>query len=220
MSSKPLAPSPFEKYRHIVIEGPIGAGKTSLTTKLAERFQAEPILEEPSENPFLERFYRDGARYALPTQLFFLFQRVNQLRDIAQRDLFTQALVGDFLLDKDPLFARLTLDDDELNLYQTLYESLRPQAPTPDLVIYLQAPADSLVERVRRRGIRMEGNITEQYLRALADAYSQYFYRYDEAPLMIINTEHLNPIDSEEDFQTLLRQLADLKGRRVFFSQN
>mgnify|MGYP003669604110 FL=1 len=220
MSSKPLAPSPFEKYRHIVIEGPIGAGKTSLASKLAARFQAEPVLEEPAENPFLEKFYRDGARYALPTQLFFLFQRVNQLRDIAQRDLFTQALVGDFLLDKDPLFARLTLDDDELNLYQTLYDSLRPQAPTPDLVIYLQAPADSLIDRIRRRGIRMESNITEQYLRALADAYSRYFYRYEDAPLMIINTEHLNPIDNEDDFETLLRQLADLKGRRVFFSQN
>jgi len=178
------------------------------------------VLEEPAENPFLERFYRDGARYALPTQLFFLFQRVNQLRDIAQRDLFSQALVGDFLLDKDPLFARLTLDDDELALYQTLYDNLRPQAPTPDLVIYLQAPADDLIERIHRRGIAMESNITEHYLRTLADTYSRYFYRYDEAPLMIINTEHLNPIDNEQDFQTLLRQLADLKGRRVFFNQN
>ncbi len=216
----PSTPSPFEKYRHIVIEGPIGVGKTSLALKLSERFRAEPVLEEPAENPFLEKFYRDTSRYALPTQLFFLFQRVNQLRDIAQRDLFSQALVGDFLLDKDPLFARLTLDDDELNLYQTLYDSLRPQAPTPDLVIFLQAPADNLIERVHRRGIRMEANITEHYLRTLADAYSRYFYRYEDAPLMIINTEHLNPIESEEDFQTLLRQLADLKGRRVFFNQN
>lgn len=220
MSVPPSPPSPFDKYRHIVIEGPIGVGKTSLATKLAERFKAEPVLEEPAENPFLERFYREGARYALPTQLFFLFQRVNQLRDIAQRDLFSQALVGDFLLDKDPLFARLTLDDDELSLYQTLYNSLRPQAPTPDLVIYLQAPADDLIERINRRGLSMESNITEHYLRTLADAYSRYFYRYDEAPIMIINTEHLNPIDNEQDFQTLLRQLADLKGRRVFFNQN
>lgn len=220
MSQQSAAPSPFERFRHIVIEGPIGVGKTSLANKLAERFRAEPVLEEPAENPFLEKFYRDGARYALPTQLFFLFQRVNQLRDIAQRDLFSQALVGDFLLDKDPLFARLTLDDDELNLYQTLYDSLRPQAPTPDLVIYLQAPADFLIERVQRRGIRMEAKITEHYLRTLADAYSRFFYRYDDAPLMIINTEHMNPIESEEDFQTLLRQLVELKGRRVFFNQN
>lgn len=213
-------PSPFERYRHIVIEGPIGVGKTSLSNKFAERFGAEQLLEQPEENPFLEKFYRDGARYALPTQLFFLFQRVNQLRDIAQRDLFSQAVVGDFLLDKDPLFARLTLDDDELGLYQTLYDNLRPQAPTPDLVIYLQAAPDILVDRVRRRGIRMESGITDAYLRALAEAYSRFFYHYDDAPLMIVNTEHLNPIDNETDFDTLLRQLADLKGRRVFFNQN
>jgi deoxyadenosine/deoxycytidine kinase len=213
-------PSPFERYRHIVIEGPIGVGKTSLANKFAERFGAEQLLEQPEENPFLEKFYRDGARYALPTQLFFLFQRVNQLRDIAQRDLFSQAVVGDFLLDKDPLFARLTLDDDELGLYQTLYDNLRPQAPTPDLVIYLQASPDILVDRVRRRGIRMESGITDAYLRALAEAYSRFFYHYDDAPLMIVNTEHLNPIDNETDFDTLLRQLADLKGRRVFFNQN
>lgn len=213
-------PSPFERYRHIVIEGPIGVGKTSLSNKFAERFGAEQLLEQPEENPFLEKFYRDGARYALPTQLFFLFQRVNQLRDIAQRDLFSQAVVGDFLLDKDPLFARLTLDDDELGLYQTLYDNLRPQAPTPDLVIYLQASPDILVDRVRRRGIRMESGITDAYLRALAEAYSRFFYHYDDAPLMIVNTEHLNPIDNETDFDTLLRQLADLKGRRVFFNQN
>lgn len=212
--------SPFERYRHIVIEGPIGVGKTSLANKFAERFGAEQLLEQPEDNPFLEKFYRDGPRYALPTQLFFLFQRVNQLRDIAQHDLFSHAVVGDFLLDKDPLFARLTLDDDELNLYQTLYDNLRPQAPTPDLVIYLQAAPDILIDRVHRRGIRMESGITDAYLRTLAEAYSRFFYHYDDAPLMIVNTEHLNPIDNETDFDTLLRQLADLKGRRVFFNQN
>lgn len=213
------APSPFERYRHIVIEGPIGVGKTSLATKLAKRFSAELVLEEPEENPFLQKFYRDGQRYALPAQLFFLFQRVNQLRDIAQRDLFNQAIIGDFLLEKDPLFARLTLDDDELGLYQTLYDNLRPQAPTPDLVIYLQAPADTLIERVHRRGNAMESGITAGYLRALADAYSRFFYNFENAPLMIVNTEHLNPIDDEQDFETLMRQLADLKGRRIFFNQ-
>ncbi len=219
--SPPVAslPSPFERYRHIVIEGPIGAGKTSLARKLAERFGAQTVLEEPAGNPFLERFYRDGPRYALPTQLFFLFQRVNQLRDLSQRDLFAQAMVGDFLFDKDPLFARLTLADDELALYNQIFESLKPQAPTPDLVIYLQAQPDTLVERVQRRGIAMESGITEPYLRALVDAYSRFFYHWDAAPLLIVNTEHLNPIGREDDFALLLRQLEAMRGRRAFFSR-
>lgn len=210
--------SPFERFRHIVVEGPIGAGKTSLARKLAERFGAQPVLEEPSGNPFLERFYRDSRRFALPTQLFFLFQRVNQLRDLAQHDLFSQAMVGDFLLDKDPLFARLTLDDDELKLYQQIFDSLSPQAPTPDLVIYLQAQPDTLVERVQKRGIAMEAGISEPYLRALAETYSRFFYHYDQAPLLIVNTEHLNPIERDEDFAVLVRQLTELRGRRSFFS--
>ncbi len=212
--------SPFERWRHIVIEGPIGVGKTSLARKLGERYGAKPVLEAPQDNPFLERFYREGSRYALPTQMFFLFQRINQLRDLAQRDLFSEAVVGDFLLDKDPLFARLTLDDDELGLYQTLFDSLRPQVPTPDLVIFLQASPETLIERVQRRGIAMESRIGSQYLRSLIEAYSRFFHHYDAAPLLIVNTEHLNPIDDERDFQTLLRQLGDLKGRRVFFNQN
>jgi deoxyguanosine kinase len=211
--------SPFERYRHIVVEGPIGVGKTSLANKLSARFAAEMVLEDPKSNPFLERFYAEGARYALPTQLFFLFQRVNQLRDLAQRDLFSQAVVCDFLLEKDPLFARLTLDNDELALYQRIFDSLRPQSPTPDLVIYLQAQADTLVERVQKRGITMENAITEPYLRALADAYSRFFYHYDTAPLLIVNTEHLNPAGNDADFELLLEQLDKLKGRRTFFSR-
>jgi len=218
MSTATTLASPFAKYRHIVVEGPIGAGKTSLARKLAERFGAQPVLEDPSGNPFLERFYRDSRRYALPTQLFFLFQRVNQLRDLAQRDLFSQAMVGDFLLDKDPLFARLTLDDDELRLYQQIFDSLRPQAPQPDLVIYLQAQPDTLVRRVLERGLPMEAGISDAYMRALADAYSRYFHHFDAAPLLIVNTEHLNPIERDEDFATLVRQLGEMRGRRSFFS--
>lgn len=220
MKPQTPVPSPFERYRHIVIEGPIGVGKTSLAMKLAKRFGARTVLEEPQGNPFLEKFYRDGKRYALPTQLFFLFQRVDQLRDIAQRDLFNESIVGDFLLEKDPLFARLTLDDDEFSLYRKLYDSLRPQAPMPDLVIFLQASADTLVERVARRGIRMEARIPESYLRALGDAYTRFFHHFESAPLLIVNTERLNPIEREQDFDTLTRQLAELKGRRSFFNQN
>ncbi|HEY5634466.1 MAG TPA: deoxynucleoside kinase [Burkholderiaceae bacterium] len=212
-------PSPFERHRHIVVEGPIGAGKTTLARKLAERYGVQTVLEEPEQNPFLERFYREGQRYALPTQLFFLFQRINQLRDLSQRDLFSQAVATDFLLDKDPLFARLTLDDDEMSLYQNIFDSLRPQVPHPDLVIYLQAQPETLIERVRRRGIPMEADISEAYLRALADSYSRFFYHYDTAPLMIVNTEHLNPVERDDDLELLVRQLADMRGRRAFFSR-
>ncbi len=218
MSLAAACTSPFEKYRHIVVEGPIGAGKTSLARKFAERFGAKLVLEDPAANPFLERFYRDARRYALPTQLFFLFQRVNQLRDLAQQELFSQSAVGDFLLDKDPLFARLTLADDELALYRQIFESLRPQAPTPDLVVYLQAQPDTLVERVRKRGVEMEAAISEAYLRELVEGYSRYFHHYDAAPLLIVNTEHLNPIDRDDDFDVLVRQLGEMRGRRSFFN--
>lgn len=214
----PGSVNPFERWRHIVVEGPIGAGKTSLARRLSERFDAQLVLEEPQANPFLERFYRDSARYAMATQLSFLFQRISQLRDIAQRDLFSQSAVSDFLLEKDGLFARLTLSDDELALYQQIFEHLQPQAPQPDLVIYLQATPDTLVERVQRRGIPMEAGISEDYLRALADAYSRFFHHYESAPVLIVNTEHLNPVDRDEDFELLVHHVALMKGRREFFN--
>lgn len=208
----------FDRYKYIVVEGPIGVGKTSLTRKLAESFNAQTLLELPQENPFLERFYRDPVRYALPTQMFFLFQRMSQLRDLAQTDLFDARVVSDFLLDKDPIFARLTLDDDELNLYQQLYGHLRPQAAAPDLVIYLQAQPETLIERVRKRGVPMETGISEKYLYRLCESYSRFFYHYDAAPLLIVNTERLNPIERDEDFGLLLNRIGNMRGKREFFN--
>jgi deoxyadenosine/deoxycytidine kinase len=206
------------KYRYIVIEGPIGAGKTSLARRIAQRLSAHELLEQPDANPFLERFYRDRARYALPTQLFFLFQRVHQLADLRQLDLFHSVVVADFLLEKDPLFARLTLADDELKLYEQIFVQLRPQMPAPDLVVYLQAPAERLIERVARRGNPIEAGITEPYLQALADSYTRFFHQYDEAPVLIVNTEHLNPIERDADFELLLSRIEKMRGRREYFN--
>lgn len=210
----PLPP----QYRHIVVEGPIGVGKTSLARRLAERSGARLVLEQPEQNPFLERFYRDSARYALQTQLFFLFQRAQQLRDLAQQDLFDRHSVADFLFDKDPLFARLNLAPDELKLYEQILAHLAPQAPAPDLVIYLQAQPETLVERVGRRALAAEAGISEAYLRALSDAYLRYFHDYDAAPLLVVDTEHLNPIDRDDDFDLLLQKITRMRGRREVFN--
>jgi deoxyadenosine/deoxycytidine kinase len=195
-------------------------GKSSLALKFAERFGYRALLEAPEANPFLSRFYRDSARFAFPTQLFFLFQRIDQLREVSQRDLFNEFMVSDFMLEKDPLFARLTLSDDELALYQTIYESLRPQAPTPDLVIVLQASAEQLVTRISQRGIAMEQGMSHDYLRALSEAYTDFFHRYEDAPLLIVNTAALNPIDREDDFEALVQQIIQLRGRRTYFNLN
>ena len=209
----------LSRYRYIVVEGPIGAGKTSLTYKLAERMDADTLLENASDNPFLPRFYQEPKRYALPTQLHFLFDRSRQLRELAQGDLFRAGTVSDFLIDKDMLFARLNLDDDEFELYQKVYADLAPQAPTPDLVIYLQAPVDALQERVRRRGVEFERGMDAGYLQRLANSYSEFFHRYEAAPLLIVNTGNLNFAESEADFELLLERMDKMRGPREFFSR-
>jgi deoxyadenosine/deoxycytidine kinase len=208
-----------DKYRYVVVEGPIGVGKTSLARRLSERFQSGLMLEDADANPFLPRFYQDAERYALQTQLFFLFQRASQVRDLKQTELFGQTTVADFLLDKDQLFARLNLNDEEYGLYQQIYAHLRPQTPPPDLVIYLQAPVESLIERVRRRGVAYESPITEDYLARLAESYSRYFYQYDASPLLIVNSENLNFADQPQDFELLLERIGQMRGGREYFNR-
>jgi deoxyadenosine/deoxycytidine kinase len=208
----------MDKFRYLVVEGPIGAGKTSLARRLGARLSADVVLEQPEENPFIARFYQDMARYALPTQLFFLFQRSRLLEPLAQPDLFGRPAIGDFLLDKDPLFARLTLSADELALYRKIYEALRPRSPTPDLVIYLQAPSATLIERVRRRAAGFERGISEEYLAILAESYARFFYHYDAAPVLIVNSENLNFVERDGDFELLVSRLRGMKSRREFFN--
>ena len=203
---------------YIVVEGPIGAGKTSLARQLAHHLDGRELLERPEENPFLARFYEDMARYALPTQLTFLFQRIDQLRDVGQFDFFHRATVADFLLDKDPLFARLNLTDAEYALYAKVYAQLKLESPVPDLVIYLQAPVETLIERVHRRGVHFERTISAHYLARLADAYSRYFYQYEGAPLMIVNSERLNFVDDSAHVELLLGRIGNMRGQREFFN--
>jgi deoxyguanosine kinase len=208
----------LERCRYIVVEGPIGVGKTSLARELAAHVGGETLLERPEENPFLARFYEDMPRYALPTQLHFLFQRIDQLRGVGQLDMFRRATVGDFLLDKDPLFARLNLTDAEYRLYEKVYTHVKPEAPVPDLVIYLQAPVETLYERVRERGVAYERTMSAHYLARLADAYSRYFYQYEAAPLLIVNSERLNFVANAGHLTLLYARIAAMRGRREFFN--
>jgi len=206
-------------FRHVVVEGPIGAGKTSLARRLADTWGGELLLEEPSENPFLPLFYKDMRRYALPTQLSFLFQRAEQLKGLSQPGLFSPLTVCDFLLDKDPLFARLNLDDAEFELYQTVFDKLAPDTPPPDLVIYLQAPVQALTDRVRRRGVGYEQGMQVEYLARLAEAYSRFFHAYEAAPVLIVNSTKLNFVEDDEAFAMLLQRITQMRGQREFFSR-
>jgi deoxyadenosine/deoxycytidine kinase len=207
-----------ERYRFVVVEGPIGAGKTSLARVLSERTGGSALLEDPDANPFLPGFYQDRARYALPTQLYFLFQRATQVRALSQPDLFTRVTFADFMIDKDSLFARLTLNDDEFALYRQVYAQLKPQAPVPDLVIYLQASPDTLIERVRGRGVAYERDMPDDYLVRLAETYARFFYQYEAAPVLIVNSDNLNFVDQPGDFALLLNRIAGMRGPREFFS--
>ena len=204
--------------RFIVVEGPIGVGKTSLATRLADSLSGELVLEHLTENPFLERFYRSGRRAALPAQLFYLFQRARQIEGLRQSDLFAPVRVADYLIDKDRLFAELNLDREELALYDQICEKLDIVAPVPDLVIYLQASVDTLLSRIARRGIAYERMIDRAYLERLNDAYAQHFYSYDEAPLLIVNASGIDLVNNDYEYEELFRQIERTTGGRHFFN--
>ena len=204
--------------RYLVVEGPIGVGKTSLARRLAEHFGSELLLEDPASNPFLERFYRNPRAAALPTQLFFLFQRAQQMQELRQGDMFNPVRVADFLFDKDRLFAELTLDEDELHLYEQVYEKLAIDAPAPDLVIYLQAPVEVLRQRIARRGIVHEQLMDAGYLSRLAETYTRFFYDYTAAPLLIVNAAEIDLVGNDTDFDLLLEHIHSVRSGRHYFN--
>jgi deoxyadenosine/deoxycytidine kinase len=204
--------------RYIVVEGPIGAGKTALAKRLAQSLSAELILEEALENPFLERFYREGKSAALPTQMFFLFSRARQIEQLRQTDMFATVRVCDYLFAKDRLFAELNLDADELALYEQIADKLAIEAPVPDLVIYLQASVDVLFERIARRGIGFERMIDRAYLEQLTDIYARFFHAYNDGPLLIVNASQIDPVSNDADYEQLFRQIERTTGGRHFFN--
>ena len=214
MSTAPSEPA----HKFIVVEGPIGVGKTSLARRLCTSLSAEAVLEQAAENPFLERFYRNPRAGALPTQLYFQFQRAQQLSALKQEDLFTQVRVGDYLLDKDRLFARVTLDDAEYGLYEQVYTKLDIHPPKPDLVVYLQAPVDVLLERIAKRGINYEQHIERQYLERLNEAYARFFHEFEASPLLIVNAAAIDPINNQSDYDELLTAIKRMKRGRLYYN--
>ena len=205
-------------HKYIAVEGPIGVGKTSLAHRLCTSLAAQGVFEQAAQNPFLERFYKNPRAGALPTQLHFLLQRAQQLAALQQADLFAQVRVADYLLEKDRLFARVTLDDAEYSLYEQLYARLDIQAPKPDLVVYLQAPVDVLLERIARRGVDYEQHIDRQYLEKLNQAYARFFHEFEAAPLLIVNAASIDPIANQHDYDELLAAIKRMSRGRLYYN--
>ena len=208
------------QFRYIVVEGPIGVGKTSLAIKLADEYGSGLLLEKAEENPFLANFYQNQRQYALSTQLHFLLQRAQQVQDFRQADMFHSSHVADFMVDKDPLFAELTLDSDELALYRQIYQHVTFEAPQPDLVIYLQAPVHKLRERISKRGITYEQNIGNEYLLRLSEIYTRFFYDYDDSALLTVNTQAVDLINNVDDYQAILEKIDNIHSGRHYFNQS
>ena len=209
-----------ERFRYLVVEGPIGVGKTSLARKLAQEFGSELLLEKPEENPFLADFYKNPPQYALSAQLHFLLQRAQQVQDFGQADMFRSAYIADFMVDKDRLFAQMTLSNDELALYEQIYAHLTLNAPRPDLVIYLQAPLPTLRERIAHRGIDYEQQIRDDYLLRLSESYTRFFHDYDESALLTVNTQSVDLINNADDYQAILEKINGIHCGRHYFNQS
>jgi deoxyguanosine kinase len=217
VSVSPLKTS-ASSSRYIAIEGPIGVGKTALAKRLAQSLSADLVLEEVDENPFLERFYRDGRSAALPAQMFFLFARARQIEDLRQSDLFSTVRISDYLFTRDRLFAELNLDSEELKLYDQIADNLAVDAPVPDLVIYLQAPVDALLQRLVRRDSNYDRFVDRGYLEKLTDAYARFFHQYDDGPLLIVNAAQIDPVNNDADYEQLFQQIERTTGGRHFFN--
>ena len=220
-NEQPPAPhADSAKLNFIAVEGPIGVGKTTLARRLADTFGRPLLLEPGTENPFLDRFYRQGRRHALATQLYFLLHRANQIAWLADDDLIGPMLVADFLIEKDRMFAEATLDANELRLYDQITTSLNIERPRPDLVIYLQAPVSVLLNRIRRRGIGYEQRIDSEYLTMLSNAYAEFFHFYDDAPLLIVNAAEIDFAHNDNHYHALLEQIHDMDSVRLYFNPN
>jgi len=210
----------FDQFPYIVVEGPIGCGKTTLAKKLADRFSSDYLSEKSEANPFLARFYQDKSRYALQTQLFFMLQRAEQIKALTQRDMYSKPIVADFFLEKDPLFAKINLDADEYAIYHQIYHDLQLKAAKPDLIIYLQSPIDALMNRIHERNVSYEQTISRDYIQSLADAYNTFFHNYEGSRVLIVNNQKLNILQNDAAFDLLINRISQIKSQREFFNPN